>query len=204
MVESHESEQLEALSRRLRWVAKLAFFLVLCHLASKYLARPQHFGVLDYAILPFHEFGHLVFRMFGQTPAVAGGTIVQVGMPLGFAIYFACKRRDYFASLFSAFWMSQTLLNVSVYMRDARIMVMPLFGNSDDLIHDWNYLFGKMKSLHRAEIIADKVEFLGRFSVWVSLLAMGIWLLSTSPFWNNPFAFMLTPALESDDSEREE
>lgn len=202
-MESSELERLDEQSKRVQWVVKLAFFLVLCHLASKYLARPKHFGVLDYAILPFHEFGHLIFRLFGQTPAVAGGTIVQIGLPLAFAIYFAFWRKDYFASLFSAFWMSQTLLNVSVYMRDARVMIMPLFGNSDDLIHDWNYLFGKMRSLHRAEIIADKVEFLGRFSVWVSLIAMGVWLISASPFWNNPFAFMLTPATESEDSETE-
>ena len=46
------------------------------------------------AIVPFHEFGHILFRPFGEFMHVAGGSLMQFLMPLGFGIYFVHWRKD--------------------------------------------------------------------------------------------------------------
>ncbi len=167
----------------LRWIGHMIVFAMVCYFAYRHLNKTSYFSTLDYAMLPFHEAGHFIFGIFGQTPGVAGGTIVQFFMPLAFAVYFGWWKKEYFASLVAAFWFSQTLLNIAVYMMDARKMIRPVFASTDDYIHDWNYLFGKMHKLHRADIIGEKVEFLGRFGIWICLIGMVVWLVRTSPFW---------------------
>lgn len=176
-------KELKKEEERLRWIGHMIVFAMVCYFAYRHLNKTSYFSALDYAMLPFHEAGHFVFMIFGQTAGIAGGTIVQFFMPLSFAVYFAWKRKEIFAALVSLFWFSQTLLNIAVYMMDARKMIRPVFASTDDYIHDWNYLFGKMHKLHRADAIGTKVEILGRFGIWVCLLAMVAWLVRTSPWW---------------------
>jgi hypothetical protein len=169
--------------KNFRWFGHMIVFAMVLILALKYLRRTNHYGMLDYAILPFHEAGHFVFGIFGMTPGIAGGTIVQIGLPLAFAIYFAWWKKEYFAGMVAAFWMSQTLLNVATYMKDSKKMLLPLFGGSDDVIHDWNYLFGRMHKLHVSTEIGQAVEFMGKMGIWICLIGMVVWLVRTSPFY---------------------
>ena len=156
-------------------------FLFCLYQAWAWWLHPNHYGVLEWAILPFHEAGHFAMAIFGnELLTVAGGTLVQVGLPLAFAIYFAAVRKDYFAAFFAAFWMCETLQNVSWYMRDARLMLLPLLGG-DDTIHDWNYLLGHFGVLPRAESLAWQVRALGGLGMGVTLIGQAFVL--ASPYW---------------------
>jgi hypothetical protein len=159
------------------------FVFVFCiYQAFSWWLKAEHYGTLELAILPFHEAGHFFFGIFGfEFLTIAGGTIVQIGMPLGFALYFALWRRDFFASSFALFWTFETLLNVAWYLADGPYQRLPLFG--DATVHDWNYLLADLKLTIYAEKIARIVRAIGSVGMIGSLIwqAMLIKLGNSDP-----------------------
>ncbi|HUD72052.1 MAG TPA: hypothetical protein VMQ62_08830 [Dongiaceae bacterium] len=99
-------------------------------------AMPSCF--LDLVNLAFHEAGHLFLIPFGDTMHFLGGTLGQLAVPAGLAGYFLVARRQPFAAAVCAWWTGENLVNISVYMADARDLTLPLVGGGD---HDWNNLF---------------------------------------------------------------
>ena len=162
---------------------RLFVTLFCCYQSWAWYRDVGHYGILELAILPFHEAGHFAFSVTGnQFLTVAGGTIVQIGLPLAFAVYFAAWRRDFFAAAFALFWTFETMMNVSWYMADARKMLLPLLGDEEG--HDWNYLLGQMRVLNRADVYAWRLRMLaglGMFltlSLQVGLLAPRRWFIA--------------------------
>lgn len=113
-------------------IALLAFWT----LRLSTMPRPSCF--LDLVNLAFHEAGHLFMTPFGATMHFLGGTLGQLAVPIGLAAYFLVMKRQPFAAAVCAWWTGQNLVNVSVYMADARDLELPLVGGGD---HDWNNLF---------------------------------------------------------------
>lgn len=156
-----------------RWGFHVAVLALAAWLAVPYFTRPAHYGVLDYAILPFHEAGHYFLMPFApQFLVVAGGTLAQLGLPLGFAIYFLWRRKEPFAACVSGFWMCACMQNMAIYMKDARFLLLPLFGADPLDGHDWNYLFGKLHLLHQSVAIGDFFQGLGRLGMLALLATM--------------------------------
>jgi len=125
-------------------------------------ADPAEPGVLDRVDLVIHEAGHLLFSWFGELPQVLGGTIGQLALPTAFTAYFHL-RREFISSAVAFFWCGQNLLNISVYIRDAQAMALPLVsvGGGEDTIHDWNYLLSGSGSLRWDQAIGSAVYMLG-------------------------------------------
>jgi len=117
---------------------------------------------LDRVDLVIHEAGHLFFSWFGELPQVLGGTIGQLFVPAAFTAYFHL-RREFVSSAVAFFWCGQNLLNISVYIRDAQAMALPLVsvGGGEDAIHDWNYLLSGSGSLRWDQAIGSAVYMLG-------------------------------------------
>jgi hypothetical protein len=90
---------------------------------------------------------------------------VQIFIPILFLSYFAFQRQ-LFAAGFTAFWLGNNLINVSVYIKDARVMLLPIIGGG---IHDWNYLLGKVGWLTQDKLIGEGVHFLGVVCVLAGL-----------------------------------
>lgn len=175
-------DELQRMQSNWRWGFYLAVFLLMLFLGYPYFRDvPRPYGVLDMGMLPFHEAGHFVFGVLGEFMGAAGGTLVQILMPSAFAIYFAFWRKEPFAGLVCLFWLFQNLVNISIYMGDARKMLLPLFGGSDDVVHDWNYLFGRMHLLNKADQIAPAVAFLGRLGMAASYVGMAGYLVRYRP-----------------------
>ncbi len=118
---------------------------------------PNRFWLLNGADLAFHEFGHLAFGMFGEFVQFAGGTLMQLLIPLGIALYF-WRRGERFSSAVALFWVAQNFFNIAVYVGDARVRALPLVGGG---IHDWGYLLGRMGLLELDGVIANLIRFLG-------------------------------------------
>jgi hypothetical protein len=131
-------------------------------------------GLMDNVFVPIHEGGHLLFRFFGTTISVAGGTFLQLFVPVALAVYFAFQRQVQGVA-FCMFFFFEQLLPMSVYMADARAQELQLItvGDSDDVIHDWNYLFTKMGVLEHDTQIAAVVRFVG----WIGMIGVTLWLL---------------------------
>ena len=170
---------MEDVARPMRWWFHLAVFvLVLLWLAPPYYTKPDHYGILEWAILPFHEAGHYVLMpFFPEFIVVAGGSLAQIGLPLGFAVYFWWRRGEPFAAGVSLFWMFASMQQMATYMADARFLLLPLLGVDPTEGHDWNYLFGKMHLLHQSVPIAHATRFLGRLGMAASLGLMATWLV---------------------------
>jgi hypothetical protein len=93
---------------------------------------------VDWVNLPFHEAGHIFLRPFGETAHYLGGTIFQLLIPAVLIWYFLVRRPNRFGSACCAWWLGESLINVSIYMADARDLTLPLVGGGH---HDWNHLF---------------------------------------------------------------
>jgi hypothetical protein len=130
---------------------------------------------MDLVFIPVHEGGHLFFGLFGnEFLAVAGGTLMQLGVPLLLAAYFALQRQVQGVA-FCMFFAFEQCLPIATYMADARAQLLPLLsvGDSDDVIHDWNYLFGRMGLLSHDIQIAHAIRLIG----WAGMLTTIAWMV---------------------------
>jgi len=124
---------------------------------------PMQGSFLDNVDLPIHEFGHLLFRPFGQFLMVAGGSLFQVIMPAIFVGYFIWQRSFYSAAIV-LFWVGQSILNVWVYAADAVVMKLVLTSGvtgSEGSFHDWNYLLTATGLLSSTKIVAGAIRLAG-------------------------------------------
>jgi hypothetical protein len=73
------------------------------------------------------------------------------------------------------FFFFEQFLPISVYMADARAQELPLLtvGDSDYVIHDWNYLFDRLGLLDHDTQIAHAVRVIG----WVGMLGTVAWMV---------------------------
>jgi len=150
------------------WVIFYALFLYQA-------ARGQGILLLmDGVFVPIHEGGHLLFRFFGEFVSVAGGTILQLLVPVLLASYFLFHRQAQGVA-FCLFFMFEQFLPIARYMADARAQELPLLsiGGGEDVIHDWNYLFGKLGLLDHDIQIAGFMRFAG----WMGMIGVAIWLV---------------------------
>ncbi len=130
--------------------------------------------MIDVVFVPIHEGGHLLFRFFGEFLAVAGGTILQLAVPLMLATFFVFQRQIT-GTTFCLFFFFEQFLPIAAYMADARAQELPLLtvGDSDDVIHDWNYLFGRLGVLDHDTQIAHAVRILG----WLGMIGTFAWFV---------------------------
>jgi len=145
----------------------IAYGLFLWHAA----ADTEGFLFLDHANLVFHEAGHMFFSWFGHTIMILGGTLGELLVPLGVAIYFGL-RRETAGVAFASFWFFENFLYIGVYMADARAEAIPLVGVGDTLDHDWNFLFSHWGVLMHDLQIGAATRGLG----WCGMLAVMAWL----------------------------
>jgi hypothetical protein len=128
------------------------------------------FASVDFIV---HEFGHVIFGFLGTFIGVMGGTLAQLFIP-AICLYLSFWRRQWVGMSIFAFWIGQSLLQISAYIRDARPQTLKLFSpwsllGGGQAIHDWHYLLEKTGLLP-----AD--QFLG----WCVFLVGVIFLLASA------------------------
>jgi len=169
-------EFLEALEEDWRPVSKPALiaWLVFYGLFLLY-ALHAHGGFLliDHVNLVVHEGGHLLFRWLGSTMGLWGGTLLELLVPLGLAIYFTFQRQTT-ATAFAAFFFFENFLYIATYMADARSQGLPLVtvGDAEFGGHDWFNIFSSMGLLQYDRAIGGTVRVLG----WLGMLTTVGWL----------------------------
>ncbi|MBI5960430.1 MAG: hypothetical protein HY866_16940 [Chloroflexi bacterium] len=142
--------------------------------------RESWIGFIVWAltILP-HEMGHIICTPFGWGLMMAGGSIWQVLIFVLAAVFSFWVRRQISTSLL--FWVlaGYSLINLSVYIDDARARQLPLlFGASKDH-HDWWNLLGKLDLLEYDHLLASLVSGAGVVLV-IGAVALGVvtaWVL---------------------------
>lgn len=122
-------------------------------------------------LLPFHEFGHLLFRPFGEFLMLLGGSIFQVLLPLALGGVFLVKTRDSFAASLMLWWAAAGVMDTAPYIYDAwEPRHVLLTGRTGDTgAHDFIDTLGDLGLLHLARPIGRAVH---AFSVLLMLAAL--------------------------------
>src|SRR5947207_2700786 len=68
-------------------------------------------------------------------------------------------------------WTGQRLADVAVYVADGRAMALPLL--ADGLIHDWNFILGRLGLLYAAESLGRLTFGLGALAMLAALGLLG-------------------------------
>ena len=78
--------------------------------------------------------------MFGKTIGILGGSLNQILAPVIW--YFVAKREG--SSLFNValFFTGVSIVDVSIYVKDAELLLLPLIGGLSKAHHDWRNLLG--------------------------------------------------------------
>lgn len=128
---------------------------------------------IDLVFIPIHEGGHLLFSYFGRALMIAGGTILQLAVPLMLAAYF-CFRRQIAGTVFCLFCFFEQFLPIATYMADARARQLPLVtvGDPEFVEHDWFAMFSGTGLLEHDRQIAAAVRGIG----WIGMFAVVGWL----------------------------
>jgi hypothetical protein len=147
----------------------LFFYVVLMENAIFHGTLLQWFDLVFVAI---HEGGHLLFRFFGEWIMVAGGTALQLFVPLALAVYFLFKRQ-LAGTTFCAFFFFEQFLPIGIYMADARCQCLEYVtvGDADLAEHDWFYLFSHAGVLDHDTQIGGTVRLLG----WTGMIGSIAW-----------------------------
>jgi hypothetical protein len=156
-------------SRSVRTIAGGLLWLVAAWYAWQFfrfnVADPESMPApfLYSAIVPFHEFGHILFSPFGEFMHIAGGSLMQFLMPLGFGIYFVRWRGDNLAGWLMLWWEGTQWVNLAPYCYDAKTPTMILLtGRTGDTgAHDYIDMLGDLGLLNRAHEVAAVMKYFG-------------------------------------------
>lgn len=142
-----------------RLIVRFSFVLIVTIYFFSSVAHPETWRFLDAVDLVLHEAGHTILFFAGDFLNVLAGSLFQVLIPLIFVFYFF-TRQELLSGSLVLFWVGQSMVNVSVYARDAVAQQLPLLGG-DGVIHDWNYLLSTTGLLPHTAIIGSFIYWCG-------------------------------------------
>ncbi len=131
--------------------------------------------------LPFHEAGHVFFRVFGRFMTAAGGSMMQLLVPLICLLTFILKTRDTFGASVSLWWLGENFIDLGPYINDARDLKLVLLGGITgkdvDDYHDWEFILRKLGLLEYDHFIARTSHLFGALLMIGALLWGGFLLI---------------------------
>ncbi len=182
---THLQDFLEAVRENCRgrhWWARVPIWFFLASVGWRQYRDPQSFNLFQPINLGIHEGGHMLFRLCGELMHVAGGTLAQLAAPI-IAMIILGRQRDYFGIVFGLGWLSTNLVEVGLYMADARARQLDLVyepGATAETIdpnsHDWGYLFSQFGLLDHDQTIGFFTRGLGTGAM-VLALVLGGWII---------------------------
>jgi len=136
------------------------------------LNQGKFIPIVDHINLLIHEGGHGVFSVFGKFIHALGGTLMQLIIPSMFIVFYIWKKKRISLQI-ALIYLAQNLMNISVYVSDARAKQLPLLGGKK-VYHDWAYLLGELNLLESDIIIGEIIFFVSvavlLFSLFVPMI----------------------------------
>jgi len=164
------------------FAGRVLFFLVMAIWGFKFIFAPMESNYVFSSFwhlvnLPFHEFGHIVFRPFGRLMTSLGGSLAQVLMPLICLAVFLIQTRDAFAASFALWWTGENFMDLAPYINDARSLTLPLLGGNTGRtspygFHDWEFILKETGLLRYHQVLADLAHVSGKILI-ICALAWG-------------------------------
>lgn len=158
------------------WQPRALLLLICGWILLRHLQDPLYGGIVKGLNLGIHELGHVVFAFFGDFVGIAGGTLLQLAIPL-IAFWMFYRQRDYFAIAIAFCWLGTNFFDVSAYAADARAGELPLVSlGGGDPEHDWFVMLAETNLLYYDNVIGGLFRLLGMVSFGVGL-AFGFWVI---------------------------
>lgn len=157
-------------------ISGYALLLYLFILASLNLYEPTRYfnlpGLLWFThlmLLYIHEAGHLIFSIFGRTINILGGSLNQILVPLVWFI--VAKREESKLSDAALFFTGISIMDVSIYVKDAGMLKLPLIGGLSKSHHDWANLMRDWGTMEYSYAF-------GEFLFWCGIIACSYGLVN--------------------------
>lgn len=169
-------QRLRARNRARSWLLRAPVLAGMAYLALRLLedpSRPSLWGGINLAV---HEIGHVLFLVFPEFLTVAGGTFLELAIPVVAGLLFLRQKEDFGAAL-CLFWLATALLGAATYAADARAQLLPLVSPfAGAPMHDWHYLLGRLGLLDRDQAVAGVFRAAGLLLA-VGSVGLGGWIL---------------------------
>jgi hypothetical protein len=120
-------------------------------------------------LLYIHEAGHLFFGVFGRTIGILGGSLNQILAPVIW--YFVAMREGSLLKNVALFFTGVSLVDVSIYVKDAELLLLPLIGGLSKAHHDWKNLLSRWGLIDWSFTIGEILFWFGMI-----LAAAGLYL----------------------------
>lgn len=145
------------------WVGSLLLFPLCVYVCLEM----GNYTFFDDVSLVIHTLGAFVFGFFGPFMEAAGGTILQIVLPLLLVRFF--YRYSYgFGTQVFLFWLGQNLVNISVYVQGIQVHRLPRF--ADDT-HDWHYMLGVL-GLQAYDVVIASAFFIAGILCFVGVVLL--------------------------------
>ena len=163
---------------------RAAIMLILLALSVWLSLNPSAWTPFAPLDLVIHEIGHPLFSFMGEWLHYAGGTILQLAVPI-FAIFAFIRQEEYFGIPFGLSWLAVNLFEVATYIAatsSPNLELVTLGFNNGEPVEvkytDWEYLLDRIPGLsiqYDAEV-AFAVRIIAFIVLWGSI-AIGVWML---------------------------
>jgi len=166
---------------------RAALLVFLAWTGWRFAALNQPYGVWDHTFLHnvhliFHEAGHILFIPFGRFMTIAGGSLMQLLVPLACLIAFLWREKpDPFGAAVCLWWLGTSFVDLSPYIGDAQSLKLMMLGGffAEDVpdAHDWRNILYALDWLRYDRQIAEWAHWIGSALI-VGGLGWGAWVAS--------------------------
>lgn len=128
-------------------------------------------SLIHLPMVPIHEFGHVLFRPFGEFMMLLGGSLVQAGLPLVLGGIFLVRNRDPYAAAVMLWWAAVAVMDTAPYIYDAQepshVLLTGRTGETG--AHDFIDVLGDLGLLKKAQAVGYAVHRVGAVMLFASL-----------------------------------
>ena len=133
-------------------------------------------SLIHLPMVPIHEFGHVLFRPFGEFMMLLGGSLFQAGLPLVLGGIFLIRQRDPFAAAVMVWWCAVAVMDTAPYVYDAQepqhVLLTGRTGETG--AHDFIDVLGDLGLLKKAQALGYAVHRIGAAMLLASLAWAGV------------------------------
>jgi hypothetical protein len=128
--------------------------------------------------LPFHEAGHILFAPFGTFLTAAGGSLLQLIVPIVCAVSLF-RRDDRYGAAVCVWWAGQSLVDLAPYIADARALQLVLLGGRTGAEvegHDWEAILMSLGWMEYDRTLGAAAHWIGCLTI-VSAITAGAYVV---------------------------
>lgn len=154
----------------------VAFVIAFAMLAALLMFYGDGFiPIIDHANVAFHEAGHFVFEVLGDTMGLYGGTLGQLLPPIISAVVF-WRQKSLVSVSIALLWLFENFFDIAEYMATASSKGPIVWGVWGWGYHDWWVILSRWGALRYDTTLATIMRVMG----WLGLFSTLVWI---TYFW---------------------